>query len=586
MIRGALVRSPEAWNRGVWEEGATGEEGRHGHVHVLADAGLDDREVLAGKLGIEAALFSDPELIAAAWLRWGEDCCEHLLGDFAFVLWDSSRRVAMLARDAVGVRPLHYYIAPDRIVFDSDLDRLLAVAGVPHLLDESVLAARLLRPRMFMPVLNQRTCWKEVRKLPPGHRLVISDNAIKCDRWRLWEQTRDVRFKRREDYAEALAERLGRAVERCLKKPGKVASHLSGGWDCSSLAVLAARQLHAHGRQLAAGYTWFAPPDTSNPRGDDTYSLAANLAQELAVPLHAVTLTPESLAALAAADFTRRSVHMLEYENEVLRHAGRMGVKVILSGWGGDDVATTRHWGGWFDLLHQGRWIEAWSEFRLGAAPAPNFPRAVGTWLYNGRCRRDSTNDLPRKRQLEGYIPMPFINAAFSRRTITDPVFAPLSLPHPARGLRAHYITNLTAGHLALRMESWAIAGAAHGIRYRFPMLDRELLEFCLGIPSEQTILGGVQRSLFRCAVKGVLPEAIRLQKKPKEPQRVARLGAANDAATELLAGQARSTPLRRRFDWIDYGVLQRVLAEPAEDPQSRFVRRQAARIAVLSASW
>src|SRR5262249_35880609 len=149
-----------------------------------------------------------------------------------------------------------------------------------------------------------------------------------------------------------------------------------------------------------------AAPDPLSPQGDDNYGLAADLAQQLGVPLHSVILMPESLADLAAADFTRRSVHMLEYENQILCHARYVGVNVMLSGWGGDDVATIRHWGGWFDLLHQHRWIEAWREVRLGAQPARNAFLAVGSWIYYGRRRRTPAKRLRPQWQIEGYIPM------------------------------------------------------------------------------------------------------------------------------------------------------------------------------------
>lgn len=560
------------------------------HLDVAADAWLDERNDLAVMLQTDPRT-SNAELIGAAWRRWGVDCCDHLLGDFAFALRDDARAVVMLARDPVGTRSLYYYAASDRIFFDSDLERLLQVADLPHRLDEPLLAARLLRPMGFLPPLHDRTFWKGVHKLAPGHRLIITAQGLHCSRWRNWESSARVRFRRNEDYAEAMAERVEVAVGRCLAEsggaePGKVASHISGGVDCSAIAVLAARQLNRQGRQLAAGYTWFASPDSLSPEGDDAWPLVESLAKELETPLHSAAISCASLACLAAADFTRRPVAMLEYEQDTLLHAASQGIRVILSGWGGDEAATVRHWAGWFDLLNDGRWRDARKEFRLGAAPASSFPIALFSWFGNRYIRTLLPGRLLRRQKLYGYVAMPFVRPAYSEKIIADPAFSQLLWPHPTRGLHARYMANLNSGYLAYRMESWANAAAAHGICYRYPLLDRELVEFCVGLPPEQTIQGGVQRSLFRRSMKGLIPESIRLQEKPRERQRVSRLGQVNDAATELLAERARAAEFPRLFDWIDYDILQRLLDKPAADPQGRLIRRQAARVALLSTSW
>ncbi|CAK0750684.1 hypothetical protein CCP3SC15_1700001 [Gammaproteobacteria bacterium] len=160
-------------------------------------------------------------------------------------------------------------------------------------------------------------------------------------------------------------------------------------------------------------------------------------------------------------------------------------------------------------------------------------------------------------------------------------------------GLRHNQLAFLAHGHLTHRIESWAAAGATHGVVYRYPLLDRELVEFCLGVPPGQYILGGMQRSLYRRALAGRVPDEVRLVDKLPESHRVRRLTQVVDAAVPRLAELAREVEPPPLFDWLDYGALRRLLASSPPPPPPgtigplrNFAHRQAARIALLSGRW
>jgi asparagine synthase (glutamine-hydrolysing) len=90
---------------------------------VVSDARLDNRAQLSATLGLEAQGRSttDAELIAHAYRRWGVDCAAHLLGDFAFVVWDPAERRLLCIRDHMGARPLYYQRTAHRFVFASEV---------------------------------------------------------------------------------------------------------------------------------------------------------------------------------------------------------------------------------------------------------------------------------------------------------------------------------------------------------------------------------------------------------------------------------------------------------------------------------
>lgn len=91
------------------------------------------------------------------------------------------------------------------------------------------------------------------------------------------------------------------------------------------------------------------------------------------------------------------------------------------------------------------------------------------------------------------------------------------------RGVHAVQAQRLTMGHLQARMEVWATQGAQDGIEYRYPLLDRRLVEFCLGVPEELFSSESYSRALFRNAVRGLLPDKLRLATVKLERLRVDR---------------------------------------------------------------
>ena len=137
------------------------------------DARLDDRDALCVALGVappERSAVDDHALILRAWRRWGRECPEHLLGDYAFALWDAGTRTLFCARDHIGCRPFYYAQTPQRLIFAGTVDAVLAVPDVSDALDEPMVAAYL--TQIFVHT-TARTFFKAVRMLPPGHSLTV-----------------------------------------------------------------------------------------------------------------------------------------------------------------------------------------------------------------------------------------------------------------------------------------------------------------------------------------------------------------------------------------------------------------------------
>src|SRR5215467_5364531 len=127
---------------------------------------------------------SDTEVIVHAWEAWGEACVTRLRGMFAFALWDRNRSTLFLARDRLGVKPLHYALLPDgTFLFGSELKSLLAHPGLPR--DVDPCAVEEYFALGYVP--EPRTIFTGAKKLPPGHTLTVRRGAAVCEPVEYWD---------------------------------------------------------------------------------------------------------------------------------------------------------------------------------------------------------------------------------------------------------------------------------------------------------------------------------------------------------------------------------------------------------------
>src|SRR5262249_15807241 len=141
---------------------------------IAADARLDSRAELIAALGLPSERqHSDAALILAAYARWGEDAPSHLLGDFAFAIWDRAEHRFSLARDYFGVKQLYYYRSNRLFAFATEIKALLALPDVPRRLNERRLADMLLG----LGDDSAGTLYADVFRLPPATSMLVSAEA-------------------------------------------------------------------------------------------------------------------------------------------------------------------------------------------------------------------------------------------------------------------------------------------------------------------------------------------------------------------------------------------------------------------------
>lgn len=513
---------------------------------ITASVRLDGRDALCEALGVpgpQRETIADSDLLRRAYERWGLACPQRLLGDFAFALWDAPRRRLFCARDHAGARALFYSIAGDRVVFASDINTVLAAPGVSGAFDEAVLATRLTygaRP------LGDRTCYRAIRQLLPGHALVFERGAARLERW--WRPEELPAAPRASDdaVAQECVSILSEAVRDRLRGARRVGVHLSGGLDSSSVAVLAARELARQGRPKPVAFGWHPPPESA-PR--DTASAAEYEPIDAVCRQEGIEIVYRPPQAGDVVDFLRRDGTRREDEGTLVHElmvqqaATAKGVEVLLSGWGGDEGLSFNGRGYYPLLLRQGRLSKLWRELReCNSRPLAALLEQAALPLLSPAAaraaRRLRLGNPPVRRNVT------FIHPEFARRTALLP--AETRLPAGGTALQLHL---LQRGHLGQRMAGWAASGARLGIEYAYPLLDRRVLEFALGLPPDQYRRGRWSRWLMRHALGSVLPPEVRWNREKRDPVRYEPLlNAVEGALPVMRALIAERTPQRGRY--------------------------------------
>jgi asparagine synthase (glutamine-hydrolysing) len=187
------------------------------------------------RLGHTFKTRSDTEVIVHGWEAWGTECVKRFRGMFAFALWDRNRSTLFLARDRLGVKPLHYALLPDgTFLFGSELKSLLAHPGLARDIDPCAVEDYFALGYIPEP----RTIFTSAKKLPPGHTLAIRRGAPLPEPVEYWEPrfTLDRRLSLAEATAE-LSQRLDESVRLRLISEVPLGAFLSGGVDSSAVVA-------------------------------------------------------------------------------------------------------------------------------------------------------------------------------------------------------------------------------------------------------------------------------------------------------------------------------------------------------------
>jgi asparagine synthase (glutamine-hydrolysing) len=550
------------------------------------DGRLDNYRELAELLGFVAQTTSDSQIVLAAFGRWGEACFRALVGDWALALWSEEDQALYLARDHAGTRSLYFQNEERRIVWSSYLDTFQRGEVKPGVSEDYAACYLACQP------IGHLTTYEGILSVPPAHYLVIRNKIVA--RHSHWNPlVRGVtRYSSDGEYEAHFLALFEQSLERRTGPGAPILAQLSGGMDSTAIVCLSdrlRRSTEPH-RKILDTISFF---DDSEASLNETpyFSLVEDRRGKVGIHLDTAfsqrTLEPHDASkglylSPGADSFS------IQQETQLWKVVWQGGYRSILSGIGGDEVlgGVSNPFPELADYLVSGswhRWLRqsvAWSLIDR----SPLFGTLIGTVGYAVRLYANVTcheRDVP-----------PWISTSLRDRlkcrTRRSIVRSYLSIePHRVENGRAWWAIMETLPHLFPQLLS--------RVEYRYPFLDRDLVEFLFSIPPEQLLRPGRRRCLMRRALVDIVPHEI-LERRRKAFQLRAPLSALQQAYPKLLklfadaaiasAGFVNPAQLRRSLKGIAEGdpkwrqaMLKTIALELWMKPYLQGIERQSLNI-------
>jgi asparagine synthase (glutamine-hydrolysing) len=488
---------------------------------IVADARVDARpELLAALRSHDQACSdetTDAELILRSYHVWGENCVDHLIGDFAFAVWNARLRRLFCARDHMGVKPFFYAHLGPLLVFSNTLECIRLHPAVSSRLNDSSIADFLLLDMIQNP---EATSFADVRRLPPAHCMLCEPRKRAVRRYWTPSVTAPIQYRRPAEYLEHFRSLLDTAVADRLRTPSACV-FMSGGLDSPTVAASAKRISNQNGGSPRV-WAYTQVFDSLIPHDERHY--AGLVARALKIPIE---YRPDDN--LRLFQFAEEPEYRLPepmhraWPDATPDHLRRVAQesRVVLTGFGADPLFSSRI------TVHFRQLIR---EKRYGRALAD----AVQYLSREGRLSRLYLRTrlrllLATKETHTGFFPE-WLNPDFAAKLGLRERWeqgAQMGAAGPAVRPEAHEVTFAPFWANLFEMHDAGFTRAP--VEVRHPFFDLRLMNFLLALPR---LPWCCDKQLLREAARNVLPDAVRVRRKsPLRSDPMLKLLARPDAA-------------------------------------------------------
>jgi asparagine synthase (glutamine-hydrolysing) len=524
-----------------------------GRTWIVADARVDARDDLIASLagrgrGTCAADATDVELVARAFGVWKDDCVSHLLGDFAFVVWDETRRQLFCARDHFGVKPLFHARAGQTIVISNTLECLRLHPGVSNNLNDLAIADFLL---FGDNQEHDTTVFRDIRRLAPAHCMTWSIDASHCRRYWTLPVDEPIHFKRADDYTDRFTE-LVQCATRDRLRTGSAGVLMSGGIDSTTLAAVARDLLRerTEGFQLQAFTSVF---DELIPDSERQY--AGLVASHLDIPIQfdvrdgerSITQTDDlSIRTPEPVDNPATMAAGFEFWSKAAN-----GRRLFLYGEGPDN-ALQYEWRPYLSALVAGRRLG-----RLCRALSYDLVMHPRVPLWTSIRQVASRDEAPKNAEFPAWL-----NESFSARlNCRDRWERRHRAPTTQHPFRPRAYAGFTDTRWQAFFDYFDINGASNRFEARHPFFDVRLLRYMLAVPAMPWCR---RKMLIRRSMRRALPrEVIRRKKTP--------LAASPDFTRVMRSGFPRMRPAPALASYV---VVEKMPSVPPSEVEMRALLR------------
>ena len=457
---------------------------------------------------------SDTEVIVHLYEEKGEDCFRELRGMFAIALWDSQKRQLILARDRVGKKPLFFAYTREKVVFGSEMKAVLAVPEISKDIDLEALSDYF--SLLYVP--SPKSIFQSVRKVLPGHYVVISERGIREEEY--WDiDFSQVILKSEDEWCEQLMQTYHEAVRLRLISEVPLGAFLSGGIDSSSVVALMSQ---ITGKPVITSSIGFEEKEF------DELDYARQVATQFHSEHHEQVVRPdavgitEKLAWYYDEPFADSSAVPTYYVSKLAREH----VTVALSGDGGDEF-----FAGYRRYIFDNREeqvrarIPGWLRRSVFGTLAALYPKA--DWaprVFRGKATFENLSCS----HIEAYFrSISAVRPEVKRQLLHRDVLKSLG-PYDSKDvLRAYYekasgadpisrilyvdVKTYMTDDILVKVDR---ASMAHSLEVRAPILDHPFMELAASIPSSLKLRGTTGKYIFKKSLEGTLSQDILYRRK------------------------------------------------------------------------
>lgn len=430
---------------------------------------------------------NQPELIARMFLSKGPNFVKKLNGDFGIFINQPQENKSWLFRDQIGIKPLCFAYEDQNLFFSSDSIALSRALKTNNRISDAFLLS------FFKYVDFRKTPNRKVKILEPGHYLEYSNGQISITQY--WNPE-DFRIDSKIEFEQMTKDfklLVSDSIRRRCDHRFKAGAHVSGGLDSGLVSTLARREYR--NQDEFYGFSW-------SPDNFDAKELKFDERDVVKKVCDAAKISPV-FSQMTQAEFSKATGAYLEnqtyfIEDGIRKKAGELGANLLFSGWGGDEFISLTDRGIDTDLL-LGMKLKAF--FRRN--PISNIRQLLSTLFYYVLLPAIGLMDSKTKQSFRDdalYIKKPYKRS--DKKAIKNFYFY--------KSRRRLHLGLLRFYHINQRTESWSINGFQRGIEYRYPLLDKRIVEYMLQVPS--VLLSRTQncRAIVREISEGVLPEDVR----------------------------------------------------------------------------
>ncbi len=490
---------------------------------------------------------SDTEVVLHLYEEYGPECLKHMNGQFGMAIWNNQTKELFLARDRIGIRPVHYTIQNNTLYFASEIKSLLTLNEIPNDLDFISLDQIF----TFWTSLPGRTIFKDIHELPPGHYLLVKNGQIQIRKY--WQLDFENQNGQITDSVETITEKadeiLTDAIRIRLRADVPVGSYLSGGLDSSGITAKIARHFNNNLQTFGIRFE-----EAAFDEGKHQHQMVS----ELNVAHTEMVATNK----LIAESFPEVVYHT---EKPLLRTAPtplfllskkvhESGLKVVLTGEGGDEMF------GGYNIFREAKIRHFWARQPNSSKRANllkelypyilNNPRLAATLKSFFANDLENTSDPLYSHKIR-WMNTSKIKTFFSQDTqesigsydCYQDVLG--TLPEGFNNWhtlsKAQYLeSTIFLSNYLLSSQGDRVA-MANSLEIRLPYLDYRLMEYMSCVPARWKILGLNEKFLLKKLFRGSLPDSI--TQRAKHPYRApitqTLLNNSTDYIDEMLCGNS-----------------------------------------------